>query len=197
MEDRQYLFGPKNEKDLKRQYPELGKESEFKGLTTGELLFVWWYANATSPLCTDENLDDKSRVAKAYEQAFSKNKDDDRKRSYYSFNFPDRIKLAIDKMRKFNPSIRIRSKQMVETIIKNYEELIKIDLNDFIEVSEDGARKINWSGRNSYVTSAKNISEALPSLIKQVEEGFGITDTKDDESGLNAIQRFHSTNTDK
>jgi hypothetical protein len=99
-------------------------------------------------------------------------------------------------MRKYSPSVRMRSKQMIETIMKNYEQLVKMDLSDFVEVDDDGKEKINWPGRNSYVTSAKNIAEALPGLIKQVEEGFGITENKDGETGLKAIQRYHSTNLD-
>ena len=197
MENNNFLFGPKNEKDLKRQYPELGKEPEFAPLTVSELLFVWWYANPTSPLCTDDNMADKMRITSAYAEAFSKSPDDSRKKKYYSNDFPDRIKLAIDRMRKYNPSVRVRSRQMVETIMKNYEQLVKMELSDFEEVDgETGEKKINWTGRNSYVTSAKNIAEALPGLIKQVEEGFGITETKDGDTGLKAIQRYHATNLD-
>ena len=71
-----------------------------------------------------------------------------------------------------------------------------MDLADFVNFDKDGNKEINWTGRNSYVTSAKNISETLPSLIKQVEEGFGVTDIKEGEVGSKAISRFHSTNVD-
>lgn len=197
MEDRQLLFGPKNEKDLKRQYPELGKEPEFASLTVGEMLFVWWFSNPTSPLVADDNLDDKMRAVKAYDQSFKNSKNHDRKEDYFSLNFPDKIRLAIDRMRRFNPTVRIRAKFMVETILKKYEELVDVNLEDFEEIDEEsGTKKTNWTGRNQYVNSTKNIAEALPALIRQVEEGFGVADAKNVESGEKAITRYHATHID-
>lgn len=202
-EERLYLFGPKNEKDLKRQYPELGRDKVFTDLTVQQLLFTWWYSNPTSPLVVNENLNEKERIMFAYNEAFSKTKkDDDRSRDYMSGNFPPTVRMAIDRMSKFNPTVRQRAKAMLEKIISNYEELIDVDVDDFQEpvLDEDGkevGKKINWTGRNSYVTSAKNIAEALPDLIKQVEEGFGVIETREGESGIKAISRFHATQEEK
>lgn len=197
-ENKYYLFGPRNEKDLGRQYPELKKEPEFKDLTTGELLFTWWYANATSPLIIDDTLSDKQRIMAAYDQSFKKTSaDNDRKSNYFSSIFPDRVKTAIEKMKSFNPSARIRSRIMIEKMMNQFEKLINVSEDDFIEHDEGGKKKINWTGRNSYVTSAKNISEMLPTLIRQLEEGFGVIEVKEGEQGIKAIQRFHSVNEDK
>lgn len=198
-ESKIYLFGPKNKKDLKHQYPELGNFPEFKNLTTAELLFVWWYANQTSPLVTDDNLSDKMRIAFAFTEAFgTKSNDavyDKRKTDYYSSNFPSHISIAIDVMRSFNPTVRARSRMMVEKILANYEKLVDIKISDFETKNDDGSKEINWTGRNNYVTSTKNISDTLPQLINQVEQGFGVSDNKGEEEGsLKAIHRFHSTN---
>jgi hypothetical protein len=192
------LFGPKNEKDLKRQYPELGNVAEFQKLTIGELLFVWWYSNPTSPLVTDNNVSDKIRVGYAYEEAFKSHPDEDRKKNYFSLNFPDRIRLAIDKMKSFNPSARIRSRMIVEKILENFELMVNVDIDDFVTIDEKtNAREINFTARNNYVNSCSKISETLPQLIEQVEQGFGVTESKSGEEGTTkAIHRFHGSNKD-
>lgn len=195
--DNMVLFGPMNEKDLKRQYPELNDVAEFKKLTTGELLFVWWYSNQTSPLVKDENLAEKQRAMGAYDKAFKSHANEQRKIDYYSLNFPDYIRLAIDRMKKFEPSIRIRSRMISETILENFEKMSKVNMDDFVETDENGAKTINWTGRNNYVTSAKTILNTLPDLIRQVEEGFGVKDKKgNDTNGEKAIDRFHATKND-
>ncbi len=197
MAEEQTLFGPTNEKDLKRQYPELKEVVEFKDLTTGELLFVWWYSNATSPLVKDDNLTEKQRSMRAYEESFKSHPNESRKTAYYSLNFPDKIRLAVDRMIKFEPTVRIRSKSISETILSNFEKMAKVNMTDFEEIGEDGSKKINWTGRNNYVTSAKTILQTLPDLIRQVEEGFGVKDRKGtDTNGEKAIDRFHATKND-
>lgn len=194
----QILFGPTNDKDLKRQYPELKEIAEFDKLTTGELLFVWWYSNSTSPIVKDENLSEKQRSMKAYYEAFKSHPNEDRQRDYYSLNFPDKVRLAIDRMRKFEPTVRIRSKMISETILENFEKMSKVDMSDFEEIDpETNIKTINWTGRNNYVTSAKTILQTLPDLIRQVEEGFGVKDRKgSDNNGEKAIDRFHQTKND-
>jgi hypothetical protein len=203
MEDnkKMILFGPKNEKDLKRQYPELANTPEYDKLTAGELLFIWWYANPTSPLITDDNVPDKIRVGLAYEEAFKSHPNQDRKDKFLSFDFPDRIRLAIDKMKSYNPSARIRSQMIVNKILQNFEAMVNVDTDDFVTESTDEkgkiVKEINFTARNNYVNSCSKISETLPRLIEQVEQGFGVTESKSGEEGTTkAIHRFHSSHKD-
>lgn len=191
-----HMFGPTNEKDLRRQYPELLSIEEFKKLSVSELLFVWWYANPTSPLVRDENIADKFRAVEAFKKAFKKNLDEQRKTDYYSLNFPDKVKLAVDRMMNYSPTARIKSKMIIEEIFDNYQKMVKVDMSEFVtvEIGDDGkeSKTINWAGRNSYINSTAKISETLPQLIRQLEEGFGITESKGEEGGTKAIHRFHS-----
>lgn len=187
------LFGPKNEKDLKRQYPELGEYKEFAGLTSSELLFSWYYANPTSPLVKDDTLSDKQRAIGAVNAAMPK-LSQDAKEAYFSLNFPDNVKRAVDRWRKFDPTVRARAKAIVEMALENMEKLVKVDLNDFIEYDDNGNKQTNWTGRNSYINSVAKMSDTLPQLIAQVESGFGVVTTKGEESkGLKAIDRYHTT----
>lgn len=194
-ESKMILFGPKNGKDMKRLYPELRDIEEFEKLTDKELLFVWWYCNPTSPLITDANIPDKMRVGYAYEEAFGADGNADRRKVYYSFTFPNYVKLAIDRMKAFNPTVRIRSKNIVEKILQNFEKMADVNVDDFKTTDAKGNVEINWTGRNNYVTSAAKISEALPQLIEQVEQGFGVSSDKvGNETTTKAIQRFHASN---
>jgi len=196
MEENKYLlFGPQNETDLRRQYPDLWDVEEFVKLSVGEMLFVWWFANPTSPLIAEDNLPDKNRSIKAYEKAFKSHPDENRKTNYYSLNFPDKIRLAIDRMKKFEPSVRIRGKMMLEKIMKNFESMIEVNMDDFKVKDDEGKStgEIDFTARNNYVNSAKTIIQALPDLVSQVEQGFGVKDKGKEIEGEKAIDRFHKS----
>jgi len=191
------MFGPKNGKDLKRQYPELSEIKEFTNLSQGELLFSWYYANPTSPLVTDSNMSDKLRASNAFNISFPSSVKDVTKEEYMSLNFPDRVRQAIDRWRKFNPTVRQRAKSIVEKALDNMEKMVDMEMSDFVEKDDEGNKTINWTGRNSYVNSIAKISDTLPQLIAQVESGFGIVNTKGETtSASKAIDRFHETKKD-
>lgn len=190
-----YLYGPKDNKDLRKLYPELHEVAEFSRLSEKELLFVWWYCNKTSPLVKDK-LSDVARALVAYDKAFgAKGLDKELETNYKSLNFPSKIKIANDKMRSFNPTVRARAKNIIDNILDNFESMMVVNMNDFKTTDKDGNTEINWTGRNNYVSSATAISKVLPQLIEQSEQGFGVSEVKTGEdAGLNAIQRYHSSN---
>jgi hypothetical protein len=184
------LFVPKNDKDLRRQYPELSEVPEFKALSSSEMMFVWWYANITSPLNATE-IDDKEKAIQAYEKSFKKTTD---KVAYENLNFPERVRVAIERMIRFSPGARTRAKSIVEEMMKNFEDMVKVDMNEFKVADKEGNISIDWTGRNSYVNSCAKISDTLPRLISQMEEGFGVVNQKGEElKGIKAIDKFHST----
>lgn len=203
------LFLPITEKSLKRQYPELNVEPEFLKVTLNEMKFVWAYANKTSPFVIDESLSDIERVEKAYNYGFEGAKGDDARRAdYYSFNFPERIRVAIEKMGKYSPTTRAQAKSIVETIFANFKQMVNVDMKEFIKwdkvkntddegnETEELVKSIDWAGRSNYITSSVKISESLPSLIKQVEDGFGITSDAsggEEEGTTKAIHRHNSS----
>ncbi len=92
---------------------------------------------------------------------------------------------------------------MAQETFYKFKELLKVDVeNDFVKTRTVGTgenkeeiTEIDWSGRKSYVDSAEKIIEALPDLVKKIEEGFGITgtDKKDRRNGSNAIERHHNS----
>src|ERR1700748_130986 len=164
------LFGPKENKSLLRMYPELGNESAFKDLRNDDLLFVWYYANASSPI--DPDLSDSVRAGMSAEIAFKKNKDKIKKFSALSFD--EDIKKAIERMRKYSPEARAIAKRIAQTTLNNYLKLVDINIDDFQSINKDGIKETDWSGRNHYVNSAAKINEVMPDLLDQIEGGYGV-----------------------
>lgn len=199
MEKPVVLFGPQTGKDLRRQYPELAAVPEFKKLTLQEMLFVWHYANPSSPLASENN--DRTRRSSAYRAAF-RDHEPAREEKYNAGNFSDTVKAAIEKMRKYDVSVRMRARRMVEKMLENFEVLIKVDVElDFVKTStsKEGivTKEVDFSGRNSYINSCSKITETLPALIKQMEDGFGLSESENaEDSTAKAIDRFHISKDD-
>jgi len=78
-----------------------------------------------------------------------------------------------------------------------------VDVNvekDFITIRTIGKgedkeeiKEVDWSGKKSYIDSMAKISETIPSLIDQIEKGFGIAETKkgEEKMGSKSIDKFH------
>lgn len=184
------LFYPEDTKSLFKTYPALKNIEEFKNLNRTEMLFVWYYASESSPL--SEIVSDKNRRIGALSKAFTLDADEQISRNYVEGNMPEKVREAIHRMKMFNIDIRARAKRMVEKIMTNFEAMIEVGDGDFEVVDKDSNKSIDWTGRKSYIDGAAKISEQLPALIKQVEEGFGIT-IKGGESEVSAIDEFHDS----
>lgn len=182
------LFGPRTGKSLKKLYPELSEEKEFKAISDKDLLFAWYVGSKSSPI--DENLTQTIRYSTAAAIVFKE--DLEKRKMYSSFEIHDSVKEAIKKMETYSPEARWLAKRGVQTIMKNYLKLIEVDVeNDFKYYDKDGHEQIDYTARNQYVNSTKTITEAFPVLIKQIEEGFGITEKKGEEVTKKAIDTFH------
>jgi len=188
------LFGPRTGKSLKKLYPELQDESEFKNLTDKELLFAWYVGNPSSPI--DPENTDTVRYSTAASIVF---RDDPVRRSQYaSFEIHENVKEGIKKMETYSPNARWIAKRGVQTIMKNYLKLIDVDVeNDFKYTDKEGNVQTDYTARSQYVQSTKTIAEAFPMLIKQVEEGFGVTENKKgEETVVKAIDKYHQQKKD-
>lgn len=186
-EDTILLFGPKNGKNLKKSYPELATQKEFKDLSNEDLLFAWYVGNPSSPI--DPNLDIMFRNSSAAAVVFTK--DSSRKANYAKGEYPDEVKIAIEKMSKYSPDARLVSKRMVQAMFQNFQKMVNVDPREFISTDKEGTVTPDWTAKKQYIDSCTKISEALPGLIKQIEEGFGIEEKKNTSDGAKAIDKFH------
>lgn len=181
------LFGPRNGKMLKHAHPELALHPEFKDLSNEEYYFVWLYASQSSSINPD--LAEQIRAGIAARKAFS---DTDKQQIYAALDFPEKIKEAIEKMKVFSPDARYVAKRTIQDIFHNIQQMAKVDMADFVEEDEEGKKKINWAGRKQYIDGAAKISEFLPNLLIQLEQGFGIdVKTGKEMNDEKTIDLFH------
>lgn len=180
-EVKMYMFRP-TDRDLRIEYPELSKVREFSELNTKELKFVWYYANRTSPYYT-ATKGDRTKILGCIKNSFGnslKEKNTGEYNKYVSGNFPQKIRIAIDKMERFNPTARLRAKMAVEKIFDNIESSVDID-EDVKEKMRDDLEL-----RKKYVELSIKVSENIPNIVAQMEESFGIKSFGKYDSGAKA-----------
>ena len=184
------MFYPKTKKGLIVDYPELSNYEVFKSLSKYELLFVWYFACKSSPFIREE--DPKIRAERSILESFGQNAKADIRSRYMSSNFPEKIRVAVAEMQKFEIGPRIRAKMMVEKIMTNYSELVDIDVKTEFK---DKDQEEDWTKKKAYIDSCAKISSALPTLIVQSEGTFGITQKDDGETveieASSIIDAFH------
>lgn len=188
------LFNPRSARSLKEDYPELLKIKELKSLSRHELLFVWYYACKASPFYNKEN--DRERVINSIKFSYGTSLSMAEKNRLIDGNFKEHIKLAIAKMRKYEPGPRIRAKKMIDNMLTNWEKLIDINVNDENQFTDkDGA--VDWSKKKAYIDASAKVSESLPKIIVLAEGGFGVADDNSEiddviiHGGGSLIDKFH------
>lgn len=188
-ENKIILFGPKDGKSLRKLYPEIAATKEFKELSGENLLFAWHIGNPSSPI--EFSIPETTRYTLAASICFPNDKIKRKQFSEMS-NIPEDVKIAIDKMTKFSPDARLVSKRMVQTMFSNFQKMVNVDEKEFYVENKDGVIQPDWTAKKQYIDSCTKIAEALPGLIKQIEEGFGIEENKKSgESTMKAIDKFH------
>jgi len=156
------LFGPQTGKDLRRQYPELANVPEFKKLTLQEMLFVWHYANPTSPIASENN--DRIRRTKAYAAAF-KEEDTLREEKYQAGNFPDSVKIAIEKMRQYEDALR----QARAEVYRQQEAGRQQAVEERTRIVREARERANDSIRQAKLEIARDVDEAKKALEAESE----------------------------
>jgi hypothetical protein len=170
--DKYTLFAPKTKEGLKFDYPELANSKEFESITSEDVLMIWFFACSASPL-NKADMSEKQKIKKSIELSYTKTHLDSVKRNKYELlDFPDKIQVAIDKMKSYRLSPRLRAKLMAEKAMSNYEKIIEADI---IEDSKGKDSEIDLSKQKAYVDASISITKFLPSLMLQIEGGFGVS----------------------
>jgi len=167
------MFYPNSKRELHKEFPELLDIPGFKSLNRSEQLFVWYLGCKASPYYDMDDINE--RVKKCVEEAFGNQIQPDVKKRYLAGNISDKLKTAVKYMTNFELSVRVRSKKMIEKILSNYETLVNVDVKTGTEFkNKDG--EVDWTKKKAYIDSMKVVSQNLPTLIKQAEGSFGITE---------------------
>lgn len=169
------VFEP-TEKHQLEEYPELANYEEFKPLTREEMRLVWYYANQTSPFYDTSPM--QTKISKCFDAAWGNLAKESEKVRYLSGNFPAIVQMAINRMRMFNPEKRSRSLMMLEKVFADYEEII----TNFKPKAKEGDKPVSLDKVKEYVDLTTKITAQLPTLVQELEEGFGVKKKIDGKS---------------
>jgi len=187
------LFYPLDKtKTLKQQYPELNALQEFRDLTAKEEILVWLYSCKSSPVA--DIKDPHMRILRTIELMDGNHKLSDKdKTSFLSLVFSEKIKAAMDAMRKFDPEIRSRARAAGEQMFNNLMAISSIDISEYmIKNDGNGVIQLDSTAINNYTSAIQKVRDELPAVIKMLEDGFGISSSVsiDLASGKSAHQIF-------
>jgi hypothetical protein len=194
------LFDPQGIKpdDYRHKYPELERTDEYNDLSARALIFVWWYANPTSPLVIGI-VDEYERVEEAMKKA-GYNPAKVEKENILKLQFDSTMAAAIKKMGEYDPGARFKSFKMIQNIFNHFEELISKGPDAFMTTEGKGDNAISYTDYPRYVTTSTKIAEEIPSLLAKLEEGFGIVDVSGnevlEEEGASTIRDWHRKKSD-
>jgi len=185
------MFYPKTKSGILSDYPELRKIDVFQRLSPVEILFVWYFACKSSPFMHEDDAEERMKLA--INESFGK-KAPEVMGAFVAGRYSEKIRSAILEMQKFEIGPRIRAKLMIEKIMKNYEELIDIDVDTEFK---DKDQEEDWTKKKAYIDSCAKISSVIPMLITQSEGSFGLTEKEaGKEVTINSddlIEKFHQT----
>lgn len=186
------LFSPigiKN-KDYKASYPELGRYSEFEDFRGSELAFVWWYANATSPII---ELEREKRVGEALKRS-GYNPEPAEYERLLQLQFTERLEVAIERMASFIPGARYFAMKSLKNIFDQYQEIASKKASDFKKKVGSGESATEETDYKAYSDVTGAVIKQMPALIQRLEEGFGITTdgaSEDEEEGHSLLREWH------
>lgn len=179
------IFDPTGIKpeDYRHRYPELERTDEFSRLSPKQLIFVWWYANATSDLVLYVN-DEYDRVKEALiKSGYTPSKTE--REAMLDLRFNSDIAVAIKKMSNYDPGARFKAFLMIKKIYDQYQSIIDMGISAFeVEMTTGkGDDKVTTKETDykKYVDVTSKIAEAMPGLLAKMEEGFAIVTISGDE----------------
>jgi len=177
------LFNPDgiDPRSYKTTYQELAETPEFTTFSGKQLIFIWYYANPTSPII--DIKDNKERAEQALKIS-QYTPERSRKERILSLNFDDDMEKAIDAMGSYEPGARYISWMLVKKVFEEYTEMVNDGKEAFTikKFDSEGAEVGEVFDHRGYVGATKDIVLQLPILIDKLEKGFGISVVKKGES---------------
>ncbi len=155
------LFPPRGNKPLTATYPELREYEELTKITPKELLFIWYVTFVYSGF----QLKDRIKLAITEVWGDDISEDDKNKLVYDNWNADLRAAQLV--FEKFNLSARMKSRIIIETAFQNFQEIIKLDIQ---EIKDNK----NWAELKKYTEVTSDIIKQLPDMVKNLETGNGV-----------------------
>lgn len=172
------LYPPSNNRDLRTLYPELKEAHQFVKLNKMELFFVYYYASYYKG-----EEDKQARLKKAMYSTWGGKIDNKTKEEYESGNFPEKVRIAIDKWNDFDLPARMNANM---AITKAYDNVVKV-------MSEDMIGAFDFNDKKAYLQTLQNATELLPKLLELKEKSFGIKEVETKSVKMEkALENWHA-----
>ena len=185
------LFDPEGIKavDYKSVYPELNTTPEFESLSGNVLMFVWYFANKTSPIYS---MSPEKRVEEAIKMAGWK-MPPEQKDKILKLVFGEVLDYAIKKMESYEPGARFLGMETMKKIFLQYTKIVDDGPEGFKKEEGYGEEKTTVIDHPGYVNVSSKIATIMPGLIQNLEDGFGITvvGNSEDEEGTNFLRTWN------
>lgn len=170
------LFDPEgmDPKDYKDRYPEIKETPEFKELSGRQLVFIWYYANPTSPIIGI--LENKERVKEALKISQWRPPQGTKER-VLRLQFDERLGEAVERMGKYEPGPRYIAYMGIKKVFEEYKRILAMGEDSFKKVTknkegDETSEEIDYA---KYVKVTTDIANEYPKLIEKLERGFGIS----------------------
>lgn len=175
------IFDPQGVKpeDYRNRYPELTRTAEFDNIPPKGLIFIWFYANQTSPLVLYTS-DDYERAEEALKRSGFNPGKVERDR-ILKLQWDSAFAEAIKKMNSFDPGARYKAYCMIKNIFDHYEKLIAQGPGAFQTTEGEDDKVITYTDHKRYVDVSAKIADELPGLLTKLEEGFAIVTVTGEE----------------
>lgn len=135
-----YVFGPMTTRSLRHQWPELKMVDAFEALPDDDLLFVWWYANRTSPFEEIENPVNRCKASIHLAYRRDSTKIEARLKQWETLDFGHTISNAIQAMMSFDPDHRIQAYIDDMHMLRQLQSVMRKDVSE-----ADVAEFTEWS----------------------------------------------------
>ncbi len=186
---RYYIYAPQSAHSLRQQYREIGDNPILRDLSATDMLFVWWFANRTSPII---DLPEKERVVIAVEKSYARSNVQAKIHQYSGtgkeLTFPDTVRAAILEMASFDPGGRISAIAEDLHTLKQYQSIIRKDIS-----------KTDLEDAMEWMKAVEKARDGRDTILAKLERGGrGVMEsTGDTFAHLEAVAaEFVITNTD-
>lgn len=196
-EEYQYLlYGPRNDRSLLQQYPDLKNKPELRERSKGEIYFCWLMGIPGSPVDEEWPIDQRRKIAAR--MAFPN--DEDKMKAFAFSNLSDEIQSAIRVFERMKPEARMLADRMTQRAFYNFQKMINVDVEkDFLITKKikgpDGEMEeiteTDHQSKKAYTDTVDKIMKSLPEMIDRIEKGYGIKEKKKDEEEERVIDIFH------
>lgn len=155
-------------KSLREEYELLNEYEEFKNLSDNEMRLGFYYACKSSKYI---NFEASKRIIEILKHQKDLTFSDRERDNFTRLHFSDELISSFTIWGSFLPDIRMRGKNIMDSVLKNCETVALIDITKYLDIDVGDSK--------SFMDMQINIVKNIPEIIRVAEQGFGVQKKKD------------------